>query len=83
MFLNATANTTGINSNDLTRLNSLFNDLMGVVGTVQKVFYSDGKTFPTADQQLNFQQRASRIQLLRSGRLARVAAAHLEPGRAL
>src|SRR5262245_41439289 len=50
--------TTGINSNDLTRMNSLFNDLMGVVGTVQKVFYSNGKNFPTADQELKFQQRS-------------------------
>ena len=51
-------NTTGINSNDLTRLNSLFNDLMGVVGTVRKVFYSNGKDFPSADQELKFLQRA-------------------------
>jgi hypothetical protein len=48
----------GINSNDQTRLNSLFNDLMGVVGTVQKVFYSDGQTFPSADNDLRFLQRA-------------------------
>ncbi len=50
--------TTGINSTDLARLNSLFNDLMGVVGTVQKVFYSDGKSFPSANQELQFLQRA-------------------------
>src|SRR5262249_50896711 len=53
-----TLSTAGINSNDLTRLNSLFNDLMGVVGTVQKVFYSNGKQFPSADQELQFLQRA-------------------------
>src|SRR5207253_1996688 len=41
-----------------TRLNSLFNDLMGVVGTVQKVFYSNGKNFPSADQELRFLQRS-------------------------
>jgi hypothetical protein len=50
--------TTGINSTDLTRMNSLFNDLMGVVSTVQKVFYSNGKKFPTADQELQFLQRS-------------------------
>jgi hypothetical protein len=50
--------TTGINSNDLSRMNSLFNDLMGVVGTVQKVFYSNGKDFPSADQELKFLQRS-------------------------
>ena len=33
-------NPAGINTNDQTTLNSLFNDLMGVVGTVRKVFYS-------------------------------------------
>jgi outer membrane receptor protein involved in Fe transport len=54
----ATNNTTGINSADSTRLNSLFNDLMGVVGTVQKVFYSNGKDFPSADQELKFLQRS-------------------------
>src|SRR5438270_10048023 len=48
VFLNTdssspTLSLAGINSNDQTRLNSLFNDLMGVVGTVQKVFYSNGK----------------------------------------
>lgn len=48
---------TGINSVDQTRLNSMFNDLMGVVGTVQKVFYSDGTKFPSANNELNFQQR--------------------------
>ncbi len=48
----------GINTNDQTRLNSLFNDLMGVVGTVQKVFYSNGKDFPSADQELKFLQRS-------------------------
>jgi len=48
----------GINSVDQTRLNSLFNDLMGVVGTVQKVFYSDGTKFPSANNELNFQQRS-------------------------
>jgi hypothetical protein len=30
---------------------------MGVVGTVQKVFYSDGKSFPSANQELKFLQR--------------------------
>jgi hypothetical protein len=49
---------TGINANDQTRLNSLFNDLMGVVGTVRKVFYSNGKDFPSADRELSFMQRA-------------------------
>lgn len=49
---------TGINSNDQTRLNSLFNDLMGVVGTVRKVFYSNGKNYPSPDQELQFNQRA-------------------------
>jgi len=60
VFLSTTASniTTGINSNDLSRLNSLFNDLMGVVGTVRKVFYSNGKEFPSADQELKFLQRA-------------------------
>ena len=60
VFLNTTpANTTtGINTTDQTRLNSLFNDLMGVVGTVRKVFYSNGKEFPSATQELSFQQRA-------------------------
>ena len=53
-----TLSTAGINANDLTRLNSLFNDLMGVVGTVRKVFYSNGKDFPSPDQELNFLQRA-------------------------
>jgi hypothetical protein len=53
-----TLSLTGINSNDQTRLNSLFNDLMGVVGTVRKVFYSNGKDFPSADQELSFRQRA-------------------------
>ena len=48
----------GINSNDQTTLNSLFNDLMGVVGTVRKVFYSNGKEFPSASQELRFLQRA-------------------------
>ncbi len=55
---NPALNLTGINTNDQTTLNSLFNDLMGVVGTVRKVFYSDGKTFPSADQELKFLQRA-------------------------
>ncbi len=50
---------TGINSVDQTRLNSMFNDLMGVVGTVQKVFYSDGTKFPSADTELNFKQRTN------------------------
>jgi len=59
----ATNNTTGINSTDSTRLNSLFNDLMGVVGTVQKVFYSNGKDFPSADQELKFLQRAREYNL--------------------
>ena len=58
VFFAAGQSTTGINSNDLTRLNSMFNDLMGVVGTVQKVFYSNGKDFPAPDQELRFQQRA-------------------------
>jgi Carboxypeptidase regulatory-like domain/TonB dependent receptor len=53
-----TLSTAGINSNDLARMNSLFNDLMGVVGTVRKVFYSNGKEFPSADQELKFLQRA-------------------------
>jgi len=48
----------GINTNDRTTLNSLFNDVMGVVGTVRKVFYSDGKQFPSADRELEFRQRA-------------------------
>src|SRR5262249_49511221 len=52
-----TLNLTGINSNDMTRLNSLFNDLMGVVGTVQKVYYSNGTSFPSADNELKFLQR--------------------------
>ncbi|MFN7935580.1 MAG: TonB-dependent receptor [Bryobacteraceae bacterium] len=47
----------GINTNDRTTLNSMFNDLMGVVGTVRKVFYSDGKTFPGAYNELRFLQR--------------------------
>ncbi len=50
---------TGINTNDRANLNSLFNDLMGVVGTVRKVFYSNGREFPSADQELRFAQRAS------------------------
>ena len=50
---------TGINSVDQSRLNSLFNDLLGVVGTVQKVFYSDGSKFPSANNELNFQQRSN------------------------
>src|SRR5205823_2465408 len=54
----ATASLSGINTNDQTTLNSLFNDLMGVVGTVRKVFYSNGKDFPSADQELKFLQRA-------------------------
>ena len=54
----STLSTAGINSNDLSRLNSLFNDLMGVVGTVRKVFYSNGKDFPSPDQELKFLQRA-------------------------
>jgi hypothetical protein len=60
VFMNATGTnvTTGINTNDQTTLNSLFNDLMGVVGTVRKVFYSNGKEFPSADQELQFLQRA-------------------------
>ncbi len=53
-----TSTATGINSVDQTRLNSMFNDLMGVVGTVQKVFYSDGTKFPSANNELNFQQRS-------------------------
>ncbi|MBI3698786.1 MAG: TonB-dependent receptor [Acidobacteria bacterium] len=48
---------TGINSNDRSNLNSLFNDLMGVVGTVRKVFYSNGTLFPSADNELRFAQR--------------------------
>ena len=48
---------TGINSNDRTNLNSLFNDLMGVVGTVRKVFYSNGETFPASENELRFAQR--------------------------
>ena len=47
----------GINSNDRTTLNSLFNDVMGVVGTVRKVFYSNGSEFPGADNELRFAQR--------------------------
>ncbi|MFN7924769.1 MAG: carboxypeptidase regulatory-like domain-containing protein [Bryobacteraceae bacterium] len=58
VFLDSSVSTAGINSNDLARLNSLFNDLMGVVGTVQKVFYSDGRKFSSPDQELNFLQRA-------------------------
>lgn len=60
VFLNTnTTNTiSGINTNDQTTLNSLFNDLMGVVGTVRKVFYSNGKNFPAADQELRFLQRS-------------------------
>jgi hypothetical protein len=50
---------TGINSVDQTRLNSMFNDLMGVVGTVQKVFYSNGTTFPSAYNELRFHQRSN------------------------
>jgi len=53
----AGTSTTGINSTDLTRMNSLFNDLMGVVSNVRKVFYSNGKEFPSADQELAFKQR--------------------------
>jgi len=48
---------TGINTNDRANVNSLFNDLMGVVGTVRKVFYSNGREFPSADQELRFAQR--------------------------
>ncbi len=48
---------TGINANDRTTLNSLFNDVLGVVGTVRKVFYSNGTEFPSADQELRFAQR--------------------------
>src|ERR1051326_7882732 len=63
VFLNTdnsspTLSLAGINSTDQSRLNSLFNDLMGVVGTVQKVFYSDGKAFPSANQELKFLQRS-------------------------
>ncbi len=58
VFLDPAISTAGINTVDLTRMNSLFNDLMGVVGTVQKTFYSNGKTFPSADQELRFLQRA-------------------------
>ncbi|MBM3812112.1 MAG: carboxypeptidase regulatory-like domain-containing protein [Acidimicrobiia bacterium] len=58
VFFDPSVSTAGINSVDLTRANSLFNDLMGVVGTVQKTFYSDGKRFPSADQELKFLQRA-------------------------
>jgi hypothetical protein len=61
---------------------SVFNDLMGVVGTVQKVFYSDGKTFPSADNELNFKQRTN-VQLLLPGRLAHHPAPDPEPRRAL
>src|SRR6185503_1353876 len=57
VFLDPSVSTAGINSTDLTRMNSLFNDLMGVVGTVQKVFYSNGKEFPSPDQELKFLQR--------------------------
>ncbi|MEK7407680.1 MAG: TonB-dependent receptor [Acidobacteriota bacterium] len=49
---------TGINTNDRTTLNSLFNDVLGVVGTVRKVFYSNGREFPSASQELRFAQRA-------------------------
>ena len=48
---------TGINSNDRTTLNSLFNDVMGVIGTVRKVFYSNGREFPSAYNELRFAQR--------------------------
>ncbi|MGH9671900.1 MAG: hypothetical protein ACRD44_01870, partial [Bryobacteraceae bacterium] len=54
---------TGINTNDRTTLNSMFNDLMGVVGTVRKVYYSNGKEFPSADQELRFLQRAGEYNL--------------------
>jgi hypothetical protein len=54
----ATNATTGINTNDLTTLNNLFNDVMGVVGSVRKTYYSNGKEFPSADQELQFLQRA-------------------------
>jgi hypothetical protein len=47
----------GINSNDRTTLNNQFNNLMGVIGTVRKVFYSNGQEFPSADQELRFAQR--------------------------
>ncbi len=49
---------TDMNTNDRSTLNSLFNDLMGVVGQVRKVFYSNGREFPSADQELKFLQRA-------------------------
>jgi len=39
-------------------LNSLFNDLMGVVGTVTEGVLLGWQNFPTADQELKFQQRA-------------------------
>ncbi|MBI4902409.1 MAG: TonB-dependent receptor [Acidobacteria bacterium] len=59
VFLDSTTTSTaGINTTDLTRMNSLFNDLMGVVGTVRKVFYSDGKKFTSPDQELSFLQRS-------------------------
>jgi hypothetical protein len=58
VILSSAQSTAGINSNDLSTLNSLFNDLMGVVGTVRKVFYSNGKEFPSPDRELLFFQRA-------------------------
>jgi hypothetical protein len=57
VFLRNEAELAGINSNDRANLNSLFNDLMGVIGTVRKVFYSNGQSFPSADQELRFAQR--------------------------
>jgi len=56
---------------------------MGVVGTVQKVFYSDGKNFPTADQELKFQQRAREYNFYFQDDWRVYAAPDREPGCAL
>ena len=56
---------------------------MGVVGTVQKVFYSDGKTFPSADQELKFLQRSREYNFYFQDDWRVSLAAHSQPRSAL
>lgn len=46
-----------IRPNDLSRLQSLYNDVLGIVGRIDQTYYSNGKTFPGAQYPFLLKQR--------------------------
>src|SRR5262249_13022162 len=47
----------GINSTDANNLNTFYNVLLGRIGKIDQVFYSNGKTFPPGQNPLTLDQR--------------------------